>query len=118
MAGRACGEALLLLLLPPLLTALLDAELPGSGDESERAEPGEAGPAGAPLHLVVRLWRGRCCSPRPDPISSEPLLLARAAGPAGPFPWGSRPRPGAAHSCGLWERLSEILLVFCDAACN
>ncbi|XP_040553800.1 sperm acrosome membrane-associated protein 1 isoform X2 [Gallus gallus] len=39
MAGRACGEALLLLLLPPLLTALLDAELPGSGDESERAEP-------------------------------------------------------------------------------
>eukprot|EP00076_Gallus_gallus_P048010 XP_419844.2 sperm acrosome membrane-associated protein 1 [Gallus gallus] len=40
MAGRACGEALLLLLLPPLLTALLDAELPGSGDESERAEPG------------------------------------------------------------------------------
>ncbi|XP_031466935.1 sperm acrosome membrane-associated protein 1 [Phasianus colchicus] len=43
MAVRASGHALLLLLLPPLLTALLDAEPQGSGDESERAEPAEPG---------------------------------------------------------------------------
>lgn len=43
MAVRVCSEALLLLLLAPQLTVLQDMEPLGSGDETRRAEPGEAG---------------------------------------------------------------------------